>query len=187
MWIVKKERKEKEEKKKVKEERAILLDSSAILSGKSFSGELFTSPSIMEEFSPGGRSWRSVQFLKSAGMRILSPSHYYLKKIREAAKRTGDDGRLSKADEEILALALELNADRESLLLTDDYSIQNVAKEVGIPYSSIIQEGIKEKFRWRYRCEGCGRFFEGNKDKDKRKEKRKCPICGSELKKVRSR
>lgn len=183
MWIVKKERKEKEKKKKVKEERAILLDSSAILSGKSFSGELFTSPSIMEEFSPGGRSWRSVQFLKSAGMRILSPSHYYLKKIREAAKRTGDDGRLSKADEEILALALELNADRESLLLTDDYSIQNVAKEVGIPYSSIIQEGIKEKFRWRYRCEGCGRFFEGNKYK----EKRKCPICGSELKKVRSR
>jgi UPF0271 protein len=159
-------------------EKIFVLDSSAILSGKPLSGEMVTSPLIIKEFRRG-QSYRSLNFLLMAGMRILSPSKSSLEKIENGAEKTGDEFRLSKADKEILALALELSdeKDRKVILLTDDYSMQNLAKKIGIEYLSVSQEGIKEEFHWILRCTGCGRFF--------KKKMKKCPICGSELKTVR--
>ncbi len=150
-----------------------ILDTSAILSGIFFDGEMATSPKVIDEIKPGGHSWRLLEYMKGKGLKIMKPSEEALKKVRRAADATGDMASLSEADIEILALAYFL----KGTLLTDDYAIQNVAREMGIEYRPILEEGIKEKFYWVYRCKSCGRIFE--------KYYEICPICGGKVGRVR--
>lgn len=151
----------------------LVLDASAILSGIPFQGNLVTSPLIEKEFSPGGASWRTFQYLKKAGMKIMLPSSDSLYKIQDASERTGDMNRLSAADKEILALAYDFKS--EGLLLSDDYSIQNIAHLLGIKYSSLSQKGITEIRHWIYRCTGCRRVSTKGGI---------CPVCGLPMRMV---
>ncbi len=153
-----------------------VLDTSAILSGKDFSAEneLYSSPKILDELQHG-RMRRRLDFLIESGLKVQSPSKESENRVRECAEKTGDLARISGADLEILSLALELDA----VLLTDDYSIQNLATELGVKYQGITQKGITEVFKWSYRCKGCGRFWEEMHDV--------CPVCGSELKTARKK
>ena len=154
----------------------LILDSSAILSGVPLQGKLVSTPAIEQEFSPGGATYRTFQYLKKAGLMILDPSENAKKRVEDASKKTGDTARLSHADKEILALAYDLKDD--GLLLSDDYSIQNVAREMDIPYSSVTQRGITKIVHWGYRCRGCGRYSEND---------RECQICGSPMKMIQKK
>ncbi len=150
-----------------------VLDTSAILSGKLFEGKLYTTPKVAQEIKPRGHSWRLMEFMVSKGMEIIAPSKESIDTVKKAATKTGDLPFLSPADIEALALAYEMNA----TLLTDDYSMQNVAEELKIDYKNIIEEGIKEKFHWVFRCKSCGKFFKEFYET--------CPVCGGKLKRVR--
>ncbi len=156
-----------------------IIDTSAILSGKpiNFTGEnMVTTSSVSDEFKPGGKDYRTFQFLKEKGLLVKLPSKESILKIKKSAEETGDMDRLSSADIEILALAMDVNNEksREAVILTDDYSIQNVANSLNIKFQSISQRGITKKFKWLCRCPGCGKQF---------KESIKiCPICGTETK-----
>jgi UPF0271 protein len=149
-----------------------VLDTSAILSGKFFGSDIVTTPKILEEIKPKGHSWRLLEYMKSIGMKVMQPPEDAIKEVIEAARKTGDIANLSGADIEALALAYHLKA----TLLTDDYSMQNVAKELHIEYRSVVEEGIKEKFYWEFRCKSCGRFFENYQ--------KICPVCGGEVKRT---
>jgi UPF0271 protein len=148
-----------------------VLDTSAILSGKDFSSEyeLYSSPKIIEEIKHG-RMRRRLDFLLESGLRVMSPSEDTIKEVRKCAEETGDIARISEADLEILSLAKELDA----ILLSDDYSIQNIASKLKVDFKGVAQDGITEIFKWEYRCKGCGRYWEKMHDA--------CPVCGSELK-----
>lgn len=53
--------------------------------------------------------------------------------------------RLSRADESLIGLALELVDRGEKVkVYTDDYSIQNILKWRKIPFEGVLQEGIKK-------------------------------------------
>ncbi len=53
--------------------------------------------------------------------------------------------RLSRADESLIGLALEMVSRGEKVkVYTDDYSIQNLLKWRKIPFEGILQEGIKK-------------------------------------------
>ena len=71
-------------------------------------------------------------------------------------------------------MALDVNREgsKEAIILTDDYSIQNVANNLNLKFQSFTQRGITKKFKWHYRCPGCGKRF--------RKSVKNCPICGTE-------
>lgn len=103
-------------------------------------------------------------------LRISECTSESAEKVKEEAGKTGDLGRLSPVDISVLALAL----DTGGTILSDDYSIQNTALSMGIPYRAVGTSGISRKFKWNYRCIGCGRWF-----KEKSEE---CPICGSPMK-----
>ena len=106
---------------------------------------------------------------------VMDCSQGSLNKVREAAARTGDIGRLSPVDLTVLALAVDVGG----TIWSDDYSIQNVASVMGIGFRAVGMKGIKKTFRWKYRCVGCGkRYNESMPD---------CPICGSQLKSCRRR
>ena len=142
--------------------KIFIIDTSAILSGKPINlnnGRVVTTPAVSSELKPGGRDYRIFQFLKEKGLTIQLPSKESINKVKKIAKDTGDKDRLSLADIEILALALDINnkTDGEAVILSDDYSIQNVAHTLNIRFKGFSQKEITKKFKWLFRCPGCGR------------------------------
>ena len=160
--------------------KVYVLDTSAILSGKSISpmdGKLLAPDSVSIEFKKGGRDYRNFQFLIEKGLSIISPSKDSIEIVRKIAETTGDIGRLSRVDIDVLALALDKQKENlEVVILTDDYSIQNVAHAMGIKFKSLSQKGIKEEFKWVYVCRGCGKKFD--------RHIKVCPICGKATKSI---
>ncbi len=157
-----------------------IIDSSAILSGRPLNlpqSSMYTTQSVADEFTPSGRDYQIFELLKEQGLIITHPSSKSINRVKATAKNTGDLQRLSATDIELLALALDLQTNNAQVqLLTDDYSIQNVAHTLKINYISMAQKQITKKFKWICRCPGCKRSL---KDYPKT-----CPICGTETKLV---
>jgi endoribonuclease Nob1 len=154
----------------------IIVDTSAILSGKPIrfnDAILVTTPGVSDELTPGGRDYRSFEFLIDTGLTIHAPSKEAVQQVKKTAQETGDNRRLSPADIEIIALALDINKepDQEATILTDDYSIQNIASTLHIKFEGFSQKGITKKFKWVSRCPGCGKQFN--------EPTKICPICGT--------
>jgi len=167
-----------------KKSKVVIIDTSAVLSGKPINFDdviVVTTQSVSDELKPGGKDYQTFQFLIEKGLKINFPSMESIVKTRDISSRTGDIGRLSKTDIDILALALDFSRerDKEPVILTDDYSIQNVANVLNIKFESISQQGIKKRFKWSYRCRGCGKKFE--------EYIKVCPICGAATKNIISR
>jgi len=159
--------------------KVFIIDTSAILSGKPISitdAAIVTTPGVSDEFSPGGRDFQTFELLKETGLTIQAPSKEAINSVKQTAKETGDDRRLSIADIEIVALALDINKkpDYEATILSDDYSIQNVASTLNIKFQGFLQKEITKKFKWVSRCPGCGKQFN--------ETKKICPICGTATK-----
>lgn len=152
-----------------------VLDTSAILSGKDIplSEEMYITPSVLDEISKGGRWYMKLQRMRAAGLKVISPPGTIIEDVKKQARRTGDYLRLSDTDNEVLAAAIHLNA----TILTDDYSIQNLARSMDVGYKGIAQEEITEEYKWNYRCKKCGRWF--------KEPKEECERCGGEVKTVR--
>lgn len=158
----------------IKKSKIYVLDTSAVLSGKPINiidAKLVTTPLVSSEIKPGGRDYQNFQFMKEQGLEIIVPSKDSNKKILDVSKETGDFPRLSETDIQIMALALDLSDANDVVILTDDYSIQNVASELNIKFEPISQSGITKKFKWIYQCRGCGKKFKENISI--------CPICGA--------
>ena len=95
----------------------------------------------------------------------------------QQSKRTGDFKYLSQADIEVLALALQLKSLGENpTVVTDDYSMQNVANKLGIEFSPLTTFGIKYRFKWILYCPACRKKYPPDY------KPKKCEICGTELK-----
>ncbi|HDO19214.1 MAG TPA: nucleic acid-binding protein [Thermoplasmatales archaeon] len=151
-----------------------VLDASAILSGKpiELDGILITVPSVKREVSK--RHDYAFEFFLSKGLSIESPSKESMSLVEKVAEEIGEKERLSQTDKEIVAIALDKRGKGNVCILTDDYSIQNIASMLGIRYQGISEKGITKKFVWRYKCEGCKKVF--------KERLSSCPICGSKLK-----
>lgn len=162
-----------------KESVTYVLDTSSILSGKSINLNgvlLVTTPGVSNEITPGGRDYQKFELLKELGLKVIAPEDKSIKKINSTAKKTGDYGRLSQTDIEVLAVSLDLKKEgKNPVILSDDYSIQNIAETIDIKYENISQEIISKKYRWISKCTGCGKKFKEHINN--------CPICGSETKK----
>lgn len=144
-----------------------ILDSSVFFSFCPVEGELYTTPSVLEELVDL-RAKGNFEKLHAEGLRIVSPTKESLALVRGAADKTRDLRVISETDGDLLALALDCDA----VLITDDFAIQNVAAELGIAVHPIQQRAAK-KIIWKYRCSGCGKYFETDGE---------CPICGAEIK-----
>lgn len=156
--------------------KGLVLDTSALFYGKDHPQgyELVIPPGVVRELEKEGMGER-LQLLLATRVRVLDPSDRSTKRIEEEAKRTGDSRRLSDTDKEVLALALDLGYQ----LVTDDFSIQNLAAVLGIPYMGQEQRGISRVLEWESRCVGCGKRLPADVEE--------CDICGSATKSVRKR
>lgn len=151
-----------------------VLDTTALFDAKDFPQdfEIVIPQGVLDELTSWGLSER-VKMLLGTRIKIFSPGAESRRKVRLAAEKTGDIDRLSPVDSEVLALAVEMNAP----LISDDYSVQNVSKILGIKCLPMEQHGIEKVFYWKYKCRGCGKEYDRNE--------KECRICGKELKAFR--
>ncbi len=108
---------------------------------------------------------------------VRKPRSSSVQEIREASRMVGDMRYLSEADLQVLALALELK--REGLhpfIVTDDYSIQNVANQIGANFTSLMTYGIRFRFNWILYCPACYRKYPSDHKLES------CEVCGTKLK-----
>jgi len=149
--------------------KGYVLDTSVLYYGKDLplGFECVITPGVVRELDKEGMSAR-LELLMATRVRVSSPSERSLRKVSEESEKTGDSRRLSEADKELLALALDLDYE----LITDDYSIQNLARAMGIPARGFDQKGIAEVFEWQAKCKGCGKLFPA--------DVRVCDVCGTE-------
>jgi UPF0271 protein len=144
-----------------------ILDSSVFFSDCPVTGDLYTTPSVCDELIDI-RSKGKFEKFSANGLHVVSPTALNREKVIIAAKKTRDNSVISDTDCELLALALDLDA----VLYTDDFAIQNIAGVLGIQTISINQRKAK-RIHWKYRCSGCGRYFDHDGE---------CLICGSIIK-----
>ena len=110
-------------------------------------------------------------------LRVRTPKISFLRKAKEASKSVGDVRYLSEADVQVLALALELKSrGLDPLIVTDDYSIQNVANQIGVDFASLMTYRIRFRFDWILYCPACHQKYPPDY------KFKSCEVCGTELK-----
>jgi UPF0271 protein len=144
-----------------------VIDTSFFFYDLAVDGELYTTQSVIDELRDL-RSKSRFDVLCAQGLTLAIPSAGNTEKVKAAAKKSGDSGIISSTDCDLLALALDLDA----VLYTDDFAIQNVAWVLGVQTIPINQRKAK-RIHWKYRCSGCGRYFDHDGE---------CLICGSIIK-----
>lgn len=151
----------------------LVLDSSALFSMENLPDEeSCCPPGVIEELT----KYKDRRLdLWGDLLRVSDCTKESIRKVEEAAGISGDLGRLSPVDITVLALALDVGG----TVMTDDYSIQNTARIMGIPYRAVGQVGITKVEKWNYQCIGCRKWY-----KEKMGE---CPVCGSPMKAHRKR
>ncbi len=122
---------------------ARVLDASAVINSSSVDTgkDTYTTPSVLEELK--GLEARSLGEVAKARdeLKIISPKEECLKKVKEKAKEVGSFNHLSNTDLEVAALALE----KEAEVITDDYTLQNLAAHLDLDYSGVVRGEIKKK------------------------------------------
>lgn len=147
--------------------RVYVLDSTAIFRRKVVYEAMVTVPEVVAEILD---EYSSLYF-SVKNLRVESASEENFELVKKIAKKTGDIYKLSETDLKILAKAMdEKERGNEVVIVTDDYAIQNVAVALGFEFETVVQEGIKEGFKWVRVCRGCGRKVENEV----------CDVCGSE-------
>ena len=158
----------------------LLLDASAFILGymaTDTDAEHYSVPAVRDELNEG--SLHRLRFDNAVGMghlKVLDPAPRFSEELHEVAREMGEAGALSVADEQLLALGLSLlSQGKVSTVVSDDYSVQNMASRLGLGFKSLATPGIRRRFDWVVYCPGCRRRFE-----DPQKGNT-CPICGTEL------
>jgi UPF0271 protein len=150
-----------------------VLDATSFYAGIPFSSQEhgFTTPLVFEEIKHIKKSHDAVQTLIDLDrLKIIEPRKKIVDFILEKAKQTGDLPDLSKEDVSVLALCVQLNGE----LVTDDYTVSNVAKHLNLKVIPIMTKGISKVLDSVYSCPACNKIFQKMSD---------CPICGTKLKK----
>lgn len=149
-----------------------IADASLFITRKRLEGSIITVPSVVDELKD--ENARTIMELMN--VRVEPALLEFRKEVRAKAGVTRDSDELSGTDIDILAKALEYSGREGTILVTDDFAVQNTAIQLGIKVMPAGQRVIKDVLLWERLCIGCRRRFpEGDV----------CPVCGSPMKKVR--
>lgn len=164
---------------RIRDKKCAVVDTSAFLLNNALrylqDYYCFTVPKVIDEVKTLRHRAYVEVLLDSKALNVMEVAEDCLKEVVEAAKKSGDISSLSEADLELLALALQLKRQGlDPILVTDDYTVQNLASHFRIRWRNIRARGIEMRIRWRYRCTACGRVYYEFLEE--------CTICGHKLK-----
>lgn len=159
----------------------LVLDTSAFIAGFDPFGvtdPVFTVPAVGQEVVSNSIMYtRFRTAVESGKLQVKAPSTLFVDKVAESSKALGDLLYLSDTDKQVLALALELkNAGEDALIVTDDYSIQNVADQLSLGFAPLMTFGIRYRLDWVIYCPACHRKYPTDY------KPKTCETCGTELK-----
>ena len=146
-------------------------DASAFYAGVPFSSPDtgITTTLVFEEIQHIKKNHGALEILlETDRLRIQEPDLSSTEFVTSMAKKTGDIQKLSKADISAVSLAYEL----KEKLVTDDFAVSNLAKNLNLQVQPIMTKGIKDVGKWIHYCAGCGQQFSGVEF---------CPNCGNKL------
>ena len=149
-----------------------ILDASAFYAGVPFGsrGDCYTTPLVYEEVIHIKKDHGALGVLLETGrLKIMEPRAESTEAAVVASKKTGDYAQLSRQDISVIALCIE----KKGEIVTDDYAVSNVARNLGLGVSPVMTGGIRDVGRWTYYCPGCRTSHPGRKE---------CPACGTPLK-----
>lgn len=147
-----------------------LLDTAGILEAPNLSpSDCVTCPEVTAEIRPGGASARRLEQMLAGGMEVRIPTNESIARVQERAQKVGNLARLSAADVAVLALALDV----PGTLVSDDYTVLDLASRFALPVQTIRTTGVQRSLEWAARCKGCGRQF------DAAAAGAPCRVCGS--------
>lgn len=149
-----------------------ILDASAFYAGVPFrsSEDCYTTSLVYDEIKHIKKHDGSIDtLLETNRLKIMDADDDSIKLAIKASKETGDYQQLSKQDISILALSISLKGE----IISDDYAITNVAKNLGIKISPVMSNNFTDVGKWVHYCPGCRTNH--NKGKE-------CPMCGTPLK-----
>ncbi|MDI9644937.1 MAG: nucleotide-binding protein [Candidatus Verstraetearchaeota archaeon] len=160
--------------------KTYVLDTSAIIYGfnpRLVEGVHYITPGVEAELSAGRTKSTMELSLASGSLKIRAPKPDFVTVVKARASSTGDLSVLSETDLEVVALALELDNDgREVVVVSDDYSLQNLCTLLSIEFKPMVTKGISQEFWWLLYCPACGATYE------QKKGTTTCQICGHLLK-----
>ena len=162
------------------EETIFILDASAIINYLAKFGNInkkaYITTSAINEIKSEASSLRIVQLISTGKLHIADPDEVYIKEVIRIARRVGNIYDLSNADIETLALALEFAKNgKKVILITDDYSMMNVAYALKLRFKPLLVKPIREYREYIYVCRTC-HFSTREPPSDL-----KCPRCGGML------
>ncbi len=149
-----------------------ILDASAFYAGVPFrsSEDYYTTSLVYDEIQHIKKNHDALGILLETNrLKIREPDEQSTQAAIKAAKNTGDFPQLSKQDISIIALGMETKGQ----IITDDFAISNVGKNIGLDIAPIMTKGIKDVGKWIHYCPGCKASYQGGKE---------CSICGTTLK-----
>ncbi len=149
-----------------------ILDASAFYAGVPFrtSTDCHTTSLVYDEIKHIKKSQDVLgTLLETNRLKIREPDKESTKAAIKAAKDTGDFPQLSKQDISIIALCIETKGE----IISDDFAISNVARNLGLKISPIMTRGIKDVGKWIHYCPAC---------RTNHANKKECPACGTPLK-----
>ncbi len=158
-----------------------ILDASAFINGFDINSDNnFTVPEITAEIKDFESRLMFDSAIEEGRLIIHDVSTNCVHDVVKIISESGDILRLSLPDKKLIALAyMFFKEGRNVKVISDDYTIQNTLKIIGIPFSGVITEGIKEIYNWKKVCEGCKKEFPEDYPFDD------CEICGSKIFKKR--
>lgn len=160
-----------------------ILDASAFINGfKMISDNNYTVPEITEEIKDFESRLMFDMALEEGKVIVQDVPSKCISCVNDIISESGDILRLSLPDKKLISLAYMLREEGKSVkVISDDYTIQNTLKIMGIPFSGILTEGIKGIYNWKKVCEGCKKEYPDDYPFDD------CEICGSKIFKKESR
>lgn len=158
-------------------EDAAVIDTAGFLSGHVSlisHGRIYTVKEVMEEILDSDSRRRLEMLLNANKVTVIEPSADSIREAREVAMRENMLEALSRTDQMLIALAIDLKKKGYRVaIFTDDSYLHTLARKLGIK-SYGARRGVPARHRIRiYYCEVCGY--------SSRKRIEKCPTCGSKV------
>ena len=148
-----------------------VLDATAFYAGMPFTSNdsFMTTSAVYDEIQHIKMKQGAIEMLQQTNrLQIRDPDKKFINIVKDTAYKTGDNTTISKQDISIIALALENKIE----LITDDFAVTNVARQLKIQTLPLMTQGIDTIGKWISYCSMCGKEFSKEKE---------CPICGNKL------
>ncbi|MDH3313289.1 MAG: PIN domain-containing protein [Nitrosopumilus sp.] len=149
-----------------------ILDASAFYAGVPFGSadDCYTTSLVYDEIKHIKKNQDVLgTLLETNRLKVREPDKESTMAAVKAARDTGDYQQLSKQDVSIIALCIELNGE----IISDDFAISNVVRNLGLKISPIMTQGITDVGKWAHYCPGCRTNHDSGSE---------CPMCGTPLK-----